>query len=174
MKTLKESLLDDIDVTMQRGEDFVKYANKFGYYFIFDNCICYEDIAGLFSVAALKKLTNGLPYNNDKIERGQFDKRNKVKMFANWLDNTNLTDIGVNINELTKSNFVNKEWRIEFGKKVEDYCVENNVFNKPDIAHLFTSTAVVNERGTNLTLFIVNTKHMSKAIRLNYKINQNI
>ena len=172
MKTLKESLLDDIDITMQRGEDFVKYANKFGYYFIFDNCVCYEDIAGLFSMAALKKLTNGLPYNNDKIERGQFDKRNKLKMFANWLDNTDLTDIGVNINELNKSNFVDKEWRREFGKKVEDYCVENNVFNKPDIAHLFTSTAVVNNQ--NITLFIVNSNHMNKAIRLNYKINQNI
>ena len=69
-------------------------------------------------INTLKKLTNGLPYNNDKIERGQFDKRNKVKMFANWLDNTNLTDIGVNINELTKSNLTNKNWRMEFGKKV--------------------------------------------------------
>jgi hypothetical protein len=172
MKTLKESLLDDIDVTMQRGEDFVKYANKFGYYFVFDSCSCYEDIAGLFSASTLKKLTNGLPYNNDKIERGQFDKRNKVKMFANWLDNTNLTDIGVNINELNKSNLTNKNWRMEFGKKVKEYCDKNDVFNKPDIAHLFTSTAVIN--GDNLTLFIVNIKHMSKAIRLNYKINQNI
>ena len=172
MKTLKESLLDDIDITMQRGEDFVKYANKFGYYFVFDNCSCYEDIAGLFSASSLKKLTNGLPYNNDKIKRGQFDKRNKVKMFANWLDNTNLTDIGVNINELNKSNFVDKEWRREFGKKILEYCRENGIFNKPDIAHLFTSTAVVNNQ--NITLFIVNSNHMNKAIRLNYKINQNI
>lgn len=172
MKTLKESLLDDIDTTMNRGNEWAQSANKFGYYFIFDNCVCYEDIAGLFSVAALKKLTNGLPYNNDKIERGYFDKRNKLKMFANWLDNLDLSDIGININELNKSNFTNKEWRREFGKKVEDYCIKNNVFNKPDIAHLFTSTAVVN--GNNLTLYIVNSKHMNKAIRLNYKINQNI
>lgn len=172
MKTLKESLLDDIDITMQRGEDFVKYGNKFGYHFIFDSCSCYEDLAGLFSASSLKKLTNGLPYNNDKIKRGQFDKRNKVKMFVNWLDNTDLTDIGVNINELNKSNFVDKEWRREFGTKVREYCMENGIFNKPNIAHLFTNTAVVNEQ--NLTLFIVNSNSMTKAIRLNYKINQNI
>lgn len=172
MKTLLESILDDIDVQMKKGDEFQKHGDKFGYYFIFNSCVCHEDLAGLFSASSLKKLTNGLPYNNDKIERGYFDKRNKVKMFANWLDNLNLSDIGVNINELTKSNLTNKNWRMEFGKKVKEYCDKNDVFNKPDIAHLFTSTAVIN--GDNLTLFIVNIKHMSKAIRLNYKINQNI
>lgn len=172
MKNLYESILDDIDVQMAKGDEFQKLGDKFGYYFVFDSCVCYEDLAGLFSASSLKKLTNGLPYNNDKIERGQFDKRNKVKMFANWLDNLNLSDIGIKLNELTKSNLTNKEWRREFGKKVEEYSVKNDVFNKPDVAHLFTSTAFVN--GNNLTLFIVNTNHMSKAIRLNYKINQNI
>ena len=172
MKTLYESILDDIDVQMSKGDEWAKHADEFGYYFVFDSCVCYEDIAGLFKASSLKKLTNGLSYNNDKIERGQFDKRNKVKMFANWLDNLNLSDIGIKLNELNKSNLTNKEWRVEFGKKVEQYCIKNDVFNNPDIAHLFTSTFMSN--GDNLTLFIVNTKHMTKAIRLNYKINQNI
>lgn len=172
MKTLKESLLDDIETTMNRGNEWAKHADVFGYYLVFDSCVCYEDIAGLFSASSLKKLTNGLPYNNDKIERGQFDKRNKLKMFANWLDNLNLSDIGIKLNELNKSNLTNQKWRIEFGKKVEQYCIKNDVFNNTDIAHLFTSTFMSNEN--NLTLFIVNTKHMSKGIRLNYKINQNI
>lgn len=172
MKTLYESILDDIDVQMQQGDEFQKHGDRLGYYFVFDSCMCYEDIAGLFKASSLKKLTNGLSYNNEQIERGYFDKRNKVKMFANWLDNLSLSDIGIKLNELTKSNLTNKEWRIEFGKKVEKHCIENDVFNNSDIAHLFTSTFMSN--GNNLTLFIVNTKHMNKAIRLNYKINQNI
>ena len=172
MKTLYESILDDIDVQMQQGDEFQKHGDKLGYYFVFDNCVCYEDLAGLFKASSLKKLTNGLSYNNEQIERGYFDKRNKVKMFANWLDNLKLSDIGIKLSELTKSNLTNKEWRTEFGKKVEKYCIENDVFNNPDIAHLFTSTFM--SHGNNLTLFIVNTKHMSKGIRLNYKINQNI
>lgn len=172
MKALYESILDDIDVQMTSGDEFQKHGDTFGYYFIFDSCSCYEDLAGLFSSSTLKKLTNGLPYNNDKIERGYFDKRNKIKMFANWLDHLSLSDIGIKLNELTKSNFTNKEWRKEFGIKVRKYCEKNNIFNKSNYAYLFTNTAVVN--GDNLTLFIVNWNNMNKAIRLNYKINQNI
>lgn len=172
MKTLYESILDDIDVQMQKGDEFQKHGDKFGYYFIFDNCMCYEDLAGLFKSSSLKKLTNGLSYNNEQIERGQFDKRNKVKMFVNWLDNVNLSDIGIKLNELNKSNLTNKEWRKDFGKKIEEYCVKNDVFNNSVIAHLFTATAIINEH--NLTLFIVNSNRINKAIRLNYKINQNI
>lgn len=169
MKTLLESILDDIDVQMQHGDEFQKYADKFGHYFVFNNCECHESIAGLFSASTLKSLTKGLPYYNEKIENGQFDSRNKIKMFANWLDQTNLIDIGVKFTELNSSNLSDKEWRREFGKKIEKYCIENNIFNKPDKAHIFTNTGIV--RKDSLTIFIVHMNNPGRAIRLDYKIN---
>ena len=85
MKILKESLLSDIESNFAKGEDAMNALNTFGYKFKLIRAVCGSSSSGVLNMANLKKLTKGLNYMDDNIERGYFDKQGKIKMFANWL-----------------------------------------------------------------------------------------
>lgn len=139
MKTLYESILSDVDKNLEQGNSDVEKIITFGKRFIFDKAIVGSASGGILNMSSLKKLTNGMNYMSDKIERGQFDKSGKVKMFANLIDHLSLADLEVNIMGNTGEDF-----RKDLTAKLNKYCKDNNIFNNFDKAHMW----VVSERAT--------------------------
>lgn len=166
MKTLKESLLSDIDTNLERGNSDVEKVITFGKRFIFERAIVGSASGSILSMSSLKKITNGMSYMSDKIERGQFDRQGKVKMFANLIDHLSLIDLGVNIMGDTGEDF-----RKELTVKLNDYCKDNNIFNNFDTVHMW----VVSERATGkdeLHIIVSRTNKYSNSymFKLTYKI----
>ena len=60
MKSLKESLLSDIDTNLERGNNDVEKVITFGKRFIFDRTVVGSSSGGVLNKASLKKLTNGM------------------------------------------------------------------------------------------------------------------
>ena len=87
----------------------------------------------------------GMPYTDDRIERGIFDKRNKVKMFANWICNISAADIGFDI-DLTDD-----EWRKKFTNRLNEMCGATGIFNNP----FFTTVYCVSVKATGKDIFEV-------------------
>lgn len=166
MKTLKESLLSDIDTNIERGNSDVEKVITFGKRFIFDRAIVGSASGSVLSMSSLKKLTNGMNYMSDKIKRGWFDKLGKVKLFANLIDHLSLVDLGVNIMGDTGEDF-----RKELTIKLNKYCEDNNIFNNFDTVHMW----VVSERATGRDELHIIVSRMSKysnahTFKLVYKI----
>lgn len=166
MKTLKESLLSDIDTNLEQGNIDVEKVITFGKRFIFDRAIVGSAAGAVLNMASLKKLTNGMSYMSDKIKRGWFDKLGKVKLFANLIDHLSLVDLRVNIMGDTGEDF-----RKELTVKLNDYCKDNDIFNNFDKVHMW----VVSERATGkdeLHIIVARTDKYSNSymFKLAYKI----
>ena len=140
MKTLKtilhEGLLKGMEDTLANGEADIEAAYKLGnrikLYYVRN---CSEYSASILNANNLKKLTKDLPYIDSNIERGIFDSRNKIKMFANWISNINMMDFGY-----TKFDFMDDKFRDEFGKKLNNKCNQLNLFNGEYITLFIPST----------------------------------
>lgn len=166
MKTLYESILSDVDTNLERGNNDVEKVITFGKRFIFDRAIVGSASGSILSMSSLKKLTKDMTYMSDKIERGQFDRQGKIKMFANLIDHLSLIDLGVNIMGDTGEDF-----RKELTVKLNDYCKDNNIFNNFDTVHMW----VVSERATGkdeLHIIVSRTNKYSNSymFKLTYKI----
>ena len=125
MKTLKESLLGNIENAMDKGEDVMNKLNTFGYRFKFDRALVGSNSSGVLNMASLKKLTANMDYMSNGIERGLFDKQGKIKRFANWIDHLPFNDLDINPNSEIDDNF-----RCELTKKLWDLCKTNSIFNR--------------------------------------------
>lgn len=166
MKTLKESLLSDIDANLEKGNNDVEKVITFGKRFIFYNAIVGSASGTVLNMSALKKLTNGMGYISDKIEHGQFDRQGKIKRFANLIDHLSLVDLDVNIMGDT-----GEEFRKELTVKLNKYCNDNNIFNNVDSVHMW----VVSERATgkdelHIIVSRINKYSNSYMFKLAYKI----
>lgn len=168
MKTLYESILSDVDTNIERGNNDVEKVITFGKRFVFERAIVGSASGSILSMSSLKKLTKDMTYMSDKIERGQFDRQGKVKLFANLIDHLSLVDLGLNIMGDTGEDF-----RKELTVKLNDYCKDNNIFNNFDAVHMW----VVSERATGKDeLHIIaarNDKYSnSYMFKLAYKIDK--
>lgn len=168
MKTLKESLLSDIDTNLEQGNSDVEKVITFGKRFIFDRAVVGSNSGGVLSKASLKKLTNGMDYISDKIERGQFDKQGKVKMFANLIDHLTLTDLGIDILTNVDDNF-----RKELTYKLKEYCETNNIFNRNDRVSMWVVSEAASSKD-RLDIIVARDDKISNAyaFRLYYKIEK--
>lgn len=120
-----EGLLKGMEDTLANGEADIEAVYKLGNRIKLYNVRNCSDIsASVLNANNLKKLTKDLPYIDDNIERGVFDKRNKIKMFANWISNINMMDFGYTNFDFTDDNF-----RDDFGKKLNKKCNQLNLFN---------------------------------------------
>lgn len=133
-----EGLLRGMEDTLANGEADIESVYKLGnmikLYYV-SNC---SDIsASLLNAINLKKLTKDLPYIDDNIEKGIFDSRNKIKMFANWISNINMLDFGY-----VKFDFMDDNFRKDFGKKIENKCHELKIFNNSNVIAFISSTKV--------------------------------
>lgn len=168
MISLKESLLGDLDANLAKGDEMIEKNKCFGGRFKFYNCVCNEASASILSSVILKKLTKNMDYMNPKIEHGQFDKKDKIKMFANWLDHVSFKDI--DFNPFTK---MDKNDRQELSDKLVEYCKKQNLFNcTEDGWHLWIGS-IYNSGPENLAVLVNATrKGASATFRLMYNIEK--
>ena len=136
MKTLKtyisESILGDIDNTIKQGNDNIEKLETFGKHYKFVRAICGSASASMLNALTLKKLTKNMDFINAGVKNGQFDKQQKIQMFANWLDHLKFEDLGISLSEIS----TNDEFRRVFSEKFEKYCFDNKIFNT-DSVHLW-------------------------------------
>lgn len=124
MKTLKESLLGDIESNFAKGADAMNKLNVFGCRFKFSRAVVGSTSAGILSLTTLKKLTNGMSYMSDKIEKGLFDKQGKIKMLANLIDHLTSEDLGIDISANADNSF-----RKDLTVKLGNYIANNDIFS---------------------------------------------
>jgi hypothetical protein len=103
---------------------------------------CTESAAGMFSAQSLKVATKNLPYIDENIERGRFDKRNKMKMFANWLSNLTLEELG-----LDKWDLEDDEFRQELTKRLQIKCSSNGLFTNPYYTDIYVPSPRATGKG---------------------------
>ena len=138
-----EGLLKGQDSHLSMTDDDVKAMMTLGRYIklhYVQNCT--EPAAGMFSAQSLKIATKNLPYIDDNIERGHFDKRNKFKMFANWLSNLTLEELGLDKWDLENDNF-----RQELTKRLNIKCSSNGLFTNPYYTNIFVPTTRATGKG---------------------------
>lgn len=129
MKTLKESLLADIDDTLDKGDIAVAEVGTFGEkYKLYD--ISYPYGRPLFmsrylNSSVLKSLTKNIKTYDPNIDTAtdEFDKHDTVKMFLKWFSTVKLTDLKV-IDSILQG-------AIGFSYKLADYIMQ--VFGKYSI-----------------------------------------
>ena len=103
MKTLKESILQDADITLSITDDDAKKAMMFSTHYRFSYATCGSACGSVFNMRLLKQLTKNMGFISHDIEYGQFDKQGKTRMFANWLDHITFDALGLNISKDYKS-----------------------------------------------------------------------
>lgn len=166
MKTLYEGILADMDDTIKTGDTNIDKFEIFGKKFIFDRAVVGSASSSMLNKLSLKKLTNKMSYMSDKIERGQFDKQDKVKLFANMIDHLSFTDLDIYMIGDTGEDF-----RKNLTNKLNKYFEDNNIFNNIDRTHMW----VVSERATGkdeLHIIVARKDKMSAShmFKLYYKI----
>jgi hypothetical protein len=134
-----EGLLKGQDAHLSMSDDDVKALLTLGTHMrlhYVNNCT--ESSAAMFDARNLKLATKDLPYIDKNIERGQFDKRNKLKMFANWLSNLTLEELGLDDWNLTDDDF-----RQELTKQLSIKCSSNGLFTNPYYTNIWVSSTKV-------------------------------
>ena len=137
MKSLKESLLADIDSSLEKGDEDIQKHGKFGTLFTFCDGISSSTASMVFSVRDLKRLTKNLDYINDNIrpEKVIFDNRHKCNMFLNWIEHLTFKELGIDIHKY--SDFSSDQFLKDMTKALRDICLKNNIFNSPDRAGIY-------------------------------------
>lgn len=143
--TIYEGLLGGMDSHLSVTNDDVKNLITLGSYIRIRAVRgCNESNAGVFNAQGLKQLTKDLPYIDDRIERGVFDKRNKIKMFANWISNLTVDQLDIG-NSIDPSD---NEWRKRFIKRLNVMCGAAGIFNNPFHTDVSTSSTKVTGNDT--------------------------
>lgn len=172
---LKEGLLGDVETTIKSVDDASERLNIFGRAFSFSNATCSNAMGEFFNLSGLKKQTKGMTYMNDKIERGQFDKKDKIKMFLNWVDHIKFEDLGYSASELNRSIIDSDKFRLEFPNRFAEYGIKCGVFNKPDKIHIWCPTARYTSRWADeFVMFITINNSYGRSpmpLRVSYEIN---
>lgn len=146
MKTLKESILSDIDDALKQGDIAIAEVGTFGKKYKLHN-IDYPYRRPLFmsrylNSSVLKSLTKDIKKYDPNIDTAtdEFDKQDTVKMFLKWFNTVKLTELGdlANGNVYKLSEYIMKT----FGKysilKKDGLKVRVLLFDKNLTIHLGT------------------------------------
>lgn len=139
MKTLYESILTGIEDTLKQGDEVIKLHNCWGKYLRFEISVGNTASASLFSAVNLKKLTKNMSYIPGVQTSNKLyftDKKDRVQMFANWVDHIQLSDLGIKGDNL-KADFESNKFIDKLSDKLLELCKKNNIFNKPDDINLY-------------------------------------
>lgn len=181
MKTLKESLLSDIDTSLEQGDKDIKNYNCWGKVFKLDRTVLNASVTKAFSLVNLKKLTKDMDFINDTTAMPDTsymyaggDKR--TRMFANWVDHINLDDLGLTRSELKLlSNEITTEIRAKIVTGLIELCKKNNIFN--NIKSVSVRIVYVKQISSNNQIEIVIWKNgndllsVDSLIKFVYEIN---
>lgn len=136
MKSLKESLLGDMEDTLEKGDEIMDKYEYFGSRFEFIGGICGSQSATTLSANVLKKLTKNMSYMHDYMEKAKFDKQNKLKMLANLIDHIPLKDLDIEYNDDLTSNEVRKR----ISKNLKNYIKNAGVVSKEEVFHIWVAS----------------------------------
>lgn len=125
---------------------------------------CTESSAAMFDARNLKLATKDLDYIDANIEKGQFDKRNKLKMFANWLSNLTAEDLGIKSFDLTDDNF-----RYELTKKLNTKIGCLGLFTNPYHTNIWVSSTKVTGKDT-IDFMITRSDKVSSGMKFIFDI----
>lgn len=139
MKSLKESLLADIDSSLEQGDKDIQKYETVGHMFTMSRAIASTTTADVFSANALKKLTKGLDYINDNIKVAIFDNRNKCNMFLNWFEHLSFEELGIDIHKY--SDFSSLDFQKALTKSLRELCKKNGIFKAPNRVDLYVLKA---------------------------------
>ena len=167
MKTLYESILDDIEVNVTGGKEAADKYYIFGKRYAFSRAIVGSAAGSLFNSKALKQLTKNLDYTNRWIEIGHFEKSGKVKMFANWLDHLKFEDI-----DIKPGNDNDNDYRKELGNKILDHAKELGLFNTTNLHLWCSSTRVTGDGCIDIVCGRTDKNSNSYVFKLCYDINK--
>jgi hypothetical protein len=163
--TIYEGLLKGQDSHLAMSDDDVKALMTLGAHMklhYVQNCT--ENAAGMFSAQSLKVATKNLPYIDNNIERGQFDKRNKLKMFANWLSNLTLEELGLNSWDLENDSF-----RQELTKRLQIKCSSNGLFTNPFYTDIYVPSTRATGKDT-IDFMIIRSDKVSSGMKFIFDI----
>ena len=152
MKSLKESILADIDDTLERGNDDIKKFETFGYMFTFSRGISSTKAASVFSVRSLNKLTKNMDYINDNIKIAIFDNRYKCNMFLNWLEHLTFEDLDIDIYNV--HDFKSDTFLKTLTKSLRELCYKNNIFNGVNRCDIYVLKARDYDKDSLFEIFI--------------------
>lgn len=152
MKSLKESLLADIDDTLNGGDKTIKKFETVGYMFTFTRGVSSTKAAAVFSLNSLKKLTKDLDYINDNIKIAIFDNRYKCNMFLNWFEHLSFEELGIDIYKY--SDFSSLDFQKALTKALRELCKKNGIFNSPDKVDIYVLKARDYDKDSLFEIFI--------------------
>ena len=165
MKTLYEGILGDIDDTLSKSDKGIEKYSVFGKRFKFTGCTYVTDTtAGMLNSSVLKKLTKNLDYMHSNIEDGIFDKRNKFKMFLNWIDHLTFDELGV-----TPDSTISDKFRMDLADAIENRCKKEGIFNDADHTTIYCPTTRATGKD-QIRLFLHRSDKMSVGVNLTYEI----
>lgn len=154
MKSLKESILNDIEDIIDNGTNDIKKFEAVGYMFTFSRGISSTKAAAVFSIKSLKKLTKNLYYINDNIKPNKiiFDSKDKCNMFLNWFENLSFNELGIDIHKY--SDFSSLEFQKDLSKALRELCKKNDIFNSPDKVDIYVLKARDYDKDSLFEIFI--------------------
>lgn len=165
LKSVLEGILGDIDDTLSKSDKGIEKYAVFGKRFKFTGCTFISDAtAGMLNATVLKRLTKNLDYMNTNIEDGLFDKRNKFKMFLNWIDHLTFDELGVN-----PDSTISDQFRMDLSDAIESRCKKEGVFNNADHTVIYCPTTRATGKD-NIRIFLHRSDRISTGVNLTYEI----
>jgi hypothetical protein len=125
MRTLKESILNKTKDRVGGIGEIIDRQTIFGNQFQLKDVRRLRDKnISCLSAKGLKEVTKGMDFIDDKVERGIFDRANKVRNLINFIEHINLIEWGFG-----GVNWSNDKVRGEFGEKLNNTLKELGCFN---------------------------------------------
>ena len=154
MKSLKESILADMDDVISAGNEGIKRYEAIGYMFTFSRGISSTKAAGVFSVKSLKKLNKDIDYINDNIRPGKiiFDNKDKCNMFLNWFENLTFDELGIDI--FKYNSFDSIDFHKDLTKSLRELCKKHDIFNSPNKVDMYILKARDYDKDALFEIFI--------------------
>ena len=153
-ESLKESILADIEDTINHGDEDIKRYEAVGYMFTFSRGFSSTKAAGVFSVKSLKKLNKDIDYINDNIrpEKIIFDNKDKCNMFLNWFENLTFDELGIDI--FKYNSFDSMDFQRDLTNSLRELCKKNDIFNSPNKVDMYILKARDYDKDALFEIFI--------------------
>ena len=131
MKTLYESILTDIDDTLTDGDIAVERMGTFSERFKFIGVHfpkgTPEAASKGLNITVLRQLVKNIKHLNPDIAKAKFDRHEKIKMFAQWLDKFKFEEQGID------TSTTNNVFRDSLSNALNYYCVTNDIFTNDNM-----------------------------------------
>lgn len=165
MKTLRESLLGDLEDNLKAGVEMAKNYTLFGSRFKFLRCVCNARCATVLDAINLKRVTKNMNYMHEEMENHNFMNNPKLKLLANFIDHIDLNEFDINIHDNPNT----EQFRKNIGSKLKEYIIDNKLISKEDKFHIFAPS--INVTGTDeFELIVVRTDSVGVMTKFRYKI----